>query len=97
MILRIFRLCNGSQYSITWVFDFFFCVCYLGVKPTPNDSFLDWTKFKAFADDKLNAAEIKISVFDIDRKHCGKKEKMLVTSIFSYSLNVFKIHFFQGR
>ena len=27
-------------------------------------SFLDWTKFKAFAEDKLNVAKIMISAFD---------------------------------
>ena len=26
------------------------------VNPLPNDNFLDWTKFKAFADDKFNVA-----------------------------------------
>ena len=34
------------------------------LKPLLNDNFLDWTKWKAFADDKLNAGEIKISVFE---------------------------------
>ena len=28
------------------------------------DNFLDWTKFKALADDKLNVAKIVIHVFD---------------------------------
>ena len=31
------------------------------------------------------------------RKDCGKKEKMLVSSIFSFSHNVFKRLLFQGR
>ena len=30
----------------------------------PNNYFLDWTKFKVFAEDKLNAAKVMISVFD---------------------------------
>ena len=28
------------------------------------DNFLDWTKLTAFADDKWNVAQIRISVFD---------------------------------
>ena len=32
-----------------------------------------------------------------DRKHCGKKEKMLIISIFSFYHNVFKCFFLQGR
>ena len=38
-------------------------------------SFLDWTKFKAFADDKLNVAKIMISVFDQVKNIVGKGEK----------------------
>ena len=34
-----------------------------GLNSLPNNSFLDWSKFKAFADDKLNVTEIIISVF----------------------------------
>ena len=30
----------------------------------PNDNFLKWIKFNAFADDKLNVAKIMVSVFD---------------------------------
>ena len=40
-----------------------------------NNEILHWYKLKALADDKLNVAKMMISVFD--RKHCGKKEKML--------------------
>ena len=39
---------------------------------------LDWTKFKAFADD--NAIKMKISLFDGGKK-TWEKEKMLVISI----------------
>ena len=34
--------------------------------PLPTDKILEMTKLKAFADDKLNVAEMS-------RKHCGKK------------------------
>ena len=39
--------------------------------------------------------KIKICV-EMGRKHCGEKEKMLVTSVFSFSHNVFKRLIYQG-
>ena len=57
------------------------------VNPLPNDKFLDWTKFKAFADEK---PKIMISVFD-NIKTLWEKEKMLVSSIFSFSHIVSKV------
>ena len=63
----------------------------------PNDKNLDWFRFKAFADDKINVTEKKEIWFGKGGKHCGKKEKMLVTSIFSFDRNVFKSFLFQGR
>ena len=48
--------------------------------------FLDWTKFKAFAENRLRVAEMKISVSYMIEIIMGK-EKMLVTSIpFSFSM-----------
>ena len=63
--------------------------------PLPDNNFLDWTRLKAFADNKLNAGNLKISVFEM-LETLWEKEKMLVTSIFSFSHNVFKSHLFQG-
>ena len=60
--------------------------------PLQKVKFLDWSKLKAFADDKISA-EI---FFGMGQKHCGKREKMLVTSIFSFFHNVFKRLPFQG-
>ena len=40
----------------------------------PNDKFLDWTKLKAFADDKVNVAEMMISLFDRIENTVGKEE-----------------------
>ena len=51
----------------------------------PNDKILDWSKFKAFADDKINVTE-KLN-FVLGR----------VESIFSFSHDVFKRLFIQGR
>ena len=47
------------------------------------------TKLKAFADDKINVAEVMISVCDRVENIVGKGENA-VTSIFSFSHNVFK-------
>ena len=45
--------------------------------PLPNDNFLDLTKFKALADDKLNVAKIMIS-FLTGLKTLWEMETMLV-------------------
>ena len=55
----------------------------------PNDKILDWSKFKAFADDNVNVNEqLKFGMRRTEK--LWKKEKMLVTSIFFFSHNVFK-------
>ena len=40
----------------------------------PNDKFLVWTKFKSFAEDKLNIAKMMISVSDREENIEGKRE-----------------------
>ena len=40
----------------------------------PNNKFLDRTKLKAFADDKLNVAEMMTSLFDRKENAVGKGE-----------------------
>ena len=62
---------------------------FLCITSIPNDNILDCTKLKAFADVKLNDAKMMISLFYRVENIVGK-EKMLVTSIFSFSLNVFQ-------
>ena len=56
--------------------------------PLPYCSYLDLTKFKAIADYKSLVAIMKISVL-IVQKTFWEKEKMLLTSIFSFPKNVF--------
>ena len=34
------------------------------IKPLPDDKILDWSKLKAFAEDKSNVTKMIISVFD---------------------------------
>ena len=41
----------------------------------PNDKNLDWFRFKAFADDKINVTEKKEIWFGKGGKHCGKRRK----------------------
>ena len=57
---------------------------------------MDWSKLKAFADDKSNLNEkLKFVLGRVETML--EKEKMLVTSIFSFSNNVFKRLLFEGR
>ena len=56
---------------------------------------LDWSKLKACADDKINITENLKYVFE-RQKTMWEKEKMLGTSIFLFSLNVFKRLFYSG-
>ena len=42
--------------------------------PLPNEIFLDMTKLKAFADNKLNVAKITISLCDRVENTVGKEE-----------------------
>ena len=45
------------------------------INSLPNKKFLDWTKLKTFADDKLNIAKMKISLYERNIKHCRKRRK----------------------
>ena len=42
----------------------------------PNDKILDETKWKAFADDKINVAQVTVSVFDRIENSVGKGENV---------------------
>ena len=66
------------------------------LNPLPDNKILDWSKLKAFADDKLNVTKIIISVFDRVENIVGKGE-IACTSNFSFSHNVFKRLLSQGR
>ena len=65
------------------------------IKSLPNNKFLDQPKLEAFADNKINVNEKLKFVLGRVENIVGK-EKMLVTSIFSFSFNVFKRPLFQG-
>ena len=51
--------------------------------PLPDDRILDWSKLKAFADDKLNVTKMLIFVFDKVENIVGKGE-IVCTSNFSF-------------
>ena len=38
-----------------------------------NNKIVDWSKLKAFADEKMNVAEMMVSLSD--RSYCGKRRK----------------------
>ena len=45
------------------------------VNSFPNDKFIDWSKFKAFADVKIYVTQTKKFFFGMGRKLCGKRRK----------------------
>ena len=55
---------------------------------TADEKFLDFSKLKAFADDKSDVEQILELVLN-GTENIVKKGKMMVTSIFSFSSNVF--------
>ena len=61
-----------------------------------NDKNSDWSKLKVFAENKINVTE-KLKFVSGTVENIVGKEKMLVTSIFSFSHNVFKRLFIQGH
>ena len=55
----------------------------------PDDKILEWSKLKAFVDDKLYAFRKMIFVFDRSET-LWEKEKMLLTRMFSLFNSVFQ-------
>ena len=68
----------------------------LAVNSLPNDKILDWSKLEAFAEDKINVTK-KLKFAWGGQKTWWKKEKMLVTSIFSFSHDVCQEQLYQGH
>ena len=66
----------------------------MSFNPLQNGRIVDWTKLKVYADDKKCNLGTEIH-FGMGRKNIvWKKEKMLDSSIFSFSHNVFRCFFF---
>ena len=67
------------------------------IQPTlQNYKILDLAKLKGLADDKINVTEKKMELTLAKVGNNVGKEKMMITSIFSSSKNVFKCSLFQG-
>ena len=58
-------------------------LCAVLGKPIKNDKTLEWSKLKAFADNKLNVTKMIISLFDTVENIVGKGE-IAYTSNFLY-------------
>ena len=50
-------------------------ILYLSFNPLPDDKILDATKVKAYADNNSDVAKIMISLFNKEKKNCGKRRK----------------------
>ena len=58
--------------------------------PFSKRQILDSSKVKELADDNFKFDKNGRKVLQMGRKYCGEKEKLLVTSNFSFSYSVFK-------
>ena len=65
-----------------------------GFKSLPNDKFYDWSKFKAFADDKINVKLRNEILFGMGRKYCWGKKRKCWLPAFSPFPTVFSKGFF---
>ena len=68
-----FHQCRQVKLFVPWI------------NSLPNSQSFDWSKLTAFADDKIKVGFCLL----IGLKTLWEKEKMLFTSIFSFSLNAF--------
>ena len=56
----------------------------------PNSKVLDWSKLKAFAEDKINVTEKKKNeiCLGMGRKHCGKRRKSWLPVFSPFPTNI---------
>ena len=73
------------------------CHIQIGFNPFTGQQILDSSKLKEFADDKFQILRKWKKVVQTRKKHCGKREELLVTSNFSFSHSLFKGLVSQGR
>ena len=71
-------------------------ISHLHTSLTQNNKILEWSKLKVFADDIIKILKIMFLSL-IGLKFFWENEKMLVISIFSFSLNVFNRLFTPGH
>ena len=63
---------------------------YVMINSLPNHNILELSRLKGFADDKINVIQKTEICLGKGTEQLWEKEKMLVTSIFSFSHNVLK-------
>ena len=68
----------------------------LRVNSLPNDKVLDWSKLKAFADDKINVTVNSKFFMGRVENIVGKGKKCWLPAFFPFFHNVFKRLLFQG-
>ena len=93
---NIYSVWNRSKQSRLWLNRGYCSLYSLVINSLPNNKILDQSEFKAFADDKIILFSRNWNSFREEWKTLWEKEKMLVTSIFSFSHNVFKRPLSQG-
>ena len=55
-----------------------------GINSLPNDKISDWSKLKAFSDDKVDVTEKVKFVLGREEKHCGKRRKCWLPAFSSF-------------
>ena len=70
------KICLFLRHLILFCGNFFHFQTLTTVNSLPNDKLLDWSKLKAFADNKLNIAEFINSMFDRAENIVGKGENV---------------------
>ena len=63
----------------------------------PNDKILDWSKLRAFADDKINVTEKLKFGLGMVENIVGKRRKCCLPAFCPFPHNVFKRLLIQGR
>ena len=66
------------------------------LNPLPRDKILDWSRLKAFADDKINLNEKNQTLFGKGRKHCGKRKKCCLPAFSPFTTMFSKAFFILG-
>ena len=97
-VCKTMHLFSGEQTQRNHIFKIMcskilLCTCavhLLPFNPFPNDNISDWTKLKEFADDDFKFDKHCRKFSKREAKRLWEKEKLLVTSNFSFTHSVFR-------
>ena len=67
------------------------------VNSLPNDRSLDWSKLKAFADDKINVTKKLKFALGLEEKNCKKRRKCWLPAFSPFPTMFSKGFFLQGH